>query len=87
VGNREGGREGGHCEKRGTGINYVGHSAYNSLTKITDPELCCMHHTMTKHVPISSSVRLWAMSSVRVGMSIPYTLLKRTGGAALAKKT
>jgi hypothetical protein len=42
---------------------------------------------MLKHVPISSSVRLWAMSSVRVGMSIPYTLLKRTGGAALAKKT
>lgn len=27
------------------------------------------------------------MSSVRVGMSIPYTLLYRTGGAALAKKT
>ena len=24
---------------------------------------------------------------MRVGISIPYTLLKRTGGAALAKKT
>ena len=36
---------------------------------------------------ISDSERLWATNSVLVGISIPYTLLYRTGGAADAKYT
>ena len=35
----------------------------------------------------SFSLRYAAMSSARVGMSIPYTFGNRTGGAAEAKKT
>src|SRR6185503_18064768 len=35
----------------------------------------------------SSSLRSAAISSARVGMSMPYTLGKRTGGAAEAKNT
>ena len=36
---------------------------------------------------ISSSLRPLAISSLRVGMSMPYTLGKRTGGEADAKNT
>lgn len=64
--------------------------------------MCCVWHEFNTHVTFKlmmlgvrtahviltcCEVRLWATSSVCVGMSMPYTLANRTGGAAEAKYT